>query len=424
MRRPLLLLIVCGLAGAAGARAAPAGGLPGLTAAARAILGPDQGVYVESADGTVLVAQAAARAVHPASISKIPTTLALLKKFGPDYRFTTTFLAHGRVLDGTLQGSLQVSSDGDPSLVDEDALLIAQRLNALGIRRIAGSLRLRGALTFDWQSDPDGARLRRALSGMTPAAAWEAVRALPLRLTQPAPPLAGALSGSAPPGVEFLPADGAAGSLVPAVAQVGGPGEVRLQLRSEPLLSMLKALDDYSNNIMAPLADEAGGPGAVQALARSVVPAAMRAEITLGDGAGEDPRNRLSPRAAVKLLRALEARLAATGHALYDVLPVAGIDAGTLQDRLQGPDEAGRVVGKTGTFGSYGASALVGAIRTTDRGTVYFAVIDHGVPVPEARRRQDRFVRVLLARLHSRPWGYRRDARPAIARVQLFMPSR
>ena len=65
------------------------------------------------------------------------------------------------------------------------------------------------------------------------------------------------------------------------------------------------------------------------------------------------------------------------------------------------PEEAGRVVGKTGTFGDYGASALIGAIPTTDRGTVYFAILNHGVPVAEARRRQDRFLRALLARLST-----------------------
>jgi len=70
----------------------------------------------------------------------------------------------------------------------------------------------------------------------------------------------------------------------------------------------------------------AGGAAAVEALARSAVPAAMQSEITLGDGAGTDPINRLSPRAAVKLLRALEAELQKSGHGLTDILPVAGID--------------------------------------------------------------------------------------------------
>jgi D-alanyl-D-alanine carboxypeptidase/D-alanyl-D-alanine-endopeptidase (penicillin-binding protein 4) len=150
----------------------------------------------------------------------------------------------------------------------------------------------------------------------------------------------------------------------------------------------------------------------------------MRSEIVLGDGAGTDPRNRLSPRAAVKLLRALEQELAVTGHALFDILPVAGIDEGTLRDRLNATGEAGRVVGKTGTFGSYGASALIGAIATTDRGTVYFAILNHGVPVPQARLRQDQFVRALLMRLRSLQWNYQRDARPAVARAQVLIVPR
>ena len=64
----------------------------------------DQGVYIEAADGTVLLAQAASVPVHPASVSKVPTTLALLRKLGPDYRFVTTFAASGPVHDGTIRG--------------------------------------------------------------------------------------------------------------------------------------------------------------------------------------------------------------------------------------------------------------------------------------------------------------------------------
>jgi D-alanyl-D-alanine carboxypeptidase/D-alanyl-D-alanine-endopeptidase (penicillin-binding protein 4) len=188
--------------------------------------------------------------------------------------------------------------------------------------------------------------------------------------------------------------------------------------RSQPLLSLAKSLNDYSNNIFKPLADQAGGAANVESLARSVVPRSMRGEITLGDGAGTDSRNRLSPRAAVALLRALERELGASGHQLFDILPVCGIDDGTLRNRLNAPEEVGRVLGKTGTYGDYGASALIGAISTSDQGTVYFAILNHGVPVPEARRRQDRFVRALLLHLHSVPWPYQRDPRPAIARAE------
>jgi D-alanyl-D-alanine carboxypeptidase/D-alanyl-D-alanine-endopeptidase (penicillin-binding protein 4) len=185
---------------------------------------------------------------------------------------------------------------------------------------------------------------------------------------------------------------------------------VLLVYRSPPLLRIAKALNDYSNNVFAPLAEAAGGASAVQAVARAAVPPDMRAEITLGDGAGADPANRLSPRATVALLRALEAALARSGHALVDALPVSGIDRGTLERRLDGEGEAGHVVGKTGTYGEYGASALAGALRTREHGTVYFAILHHGVPVPVARKRQEAFVRALLARLHTDPWPYRRAA--------------
>jgi D-alanyl-D-alanine carboxypeptidase/D-alanyl-D-alanine-endopeptidase (penicillin-binding protein 4) len=72
-------------------------------------------------------------------------------------------------------------------------------------------------------------------------------------------------------------------------------------------------------------------------------------------------------------------------------------------------------VGKTGTFGEYGASALIGALRSRERGTVYFAILNHGVPVAEARRRQDQLLRVLFERLRVVPWTYPRDTRPAVA---------
>jgi D-alanyl-D-alanine carboxypeptidase/D-alanyl-D-alanine-endopeptidase (penicillin-binding protein 4) len=380
-----------------------------LATAARSILGADQGVYVEAANGTSLLAQAAQKPVHPASVSKVPTTLALLRKLGPDYRFVTTFSAQGVVSEGTLHGNLLVESNGDPAFVDENALLVADRLREAGVTQVTGDLRLQGYMTFDWLADEDGSRLRRALAGSVSPAALAAVRAF--ELESPNGPTPEKLL---PTGIRFL-----GGADATPVSSLVRPLLIH---RSQPLLPLAKSLNDYSNNIFKPLADAAGGAAAVQALARTAVPAAMQSEITLGDGAGTDPTNRLSPRAAVKLLRALEAELKKSGHGLTDILPVAGIDDGTLHRRLDGPDEAGRVVGKTGTYGDYGASALVGAIPTSDRGTVYFAILNHGVPVPEARRRQDRFVRALLQHLASVPWSYQRDVRPAIARAAISLP--
>jgi serine-type D-Ala-D-Ala carboxypeptidase/endopeptidase (penicillin-binding protein 4) len=430
LRAALIALVA--VLGLPSARVASSAEVQSIATAARSILGADQGVYVEAADGTVILAQAAAVPVHPASVSKVPTTLALLRKLGPDHRFTTTFTAQGRLIDGTLYGDLIVAADGDPSLVDEDALLVAERLRGAGIDRVSGSLRVTAPLMFDWKTDSDGASLRRALSGRTPAAAVAAVRALDLlnATASRAGSLAGTSGGLSaraaldPLGIRF----GTATVAATALSAGDGDGQKAVELtgerplivhRSQPLLPLAKSLNDYSNNIFAPFAAAAGGAAAVQTLARSVVPEEMRSEIILGDGAGADPTNRLSPRAAVKLLRALEQELAKSGHALYDILPVAGIDDGTLHERLNEPGEAGHVLGKTGTFGDYGASALIGAIRTGNRGTVYFAILNHNIPVPQARRRQDRFVRYLLSQFHTTPWSYQRDPRPAITRAEV-----
>ena len=69
------------------------------------------------------------------------------------------------------------------------------------------------------------------------------------------------------------------------------------------------------------------------------------------------------------------------------------------------PGERGHVVGKTGTYGDYGACALAGAVRTRDRGVVYFAILNHNVPIDVARKRQDAFVRALLASQHTDAWS-------------------
>jgi D-alanyl-D-alanine carboxypeptidase/D-alanyl-D-alanine-endopeptidase (penicillin-binding protein 4) len=381
------------------AKRAPASGLAGdLAARARALVGPDQGVYVETADGTVLVSQAAARAVHPASVSKVPTTLALLRSLGPEHRFETRFAAAGPLADGVLQGDLVVEASGDPFLVDENALVVLLALRGLGLRRVAGDLVVRGPLLFDWKREAAAARLRLALEGQVPAAAWQAVRAR-----------AAAAGGSArAPGLAF----GRAAS------KGSGPQRVLVTHRSQPLVPLVKALNGYSNNIFAPFSDAVGGVEAVQRIARESVPAALRDEIVLGDGAGASPRNRLSPRASVALLRALERELAADGAGLEDVLPVAGVDEGTLRHRLDGPGERGHVVAKTGTYGSYGACALAGALRTR-RGPVYFAVLNRNVPIESARRRQDAFVRALLAAFDTEPWPYRRDDAPAFTRAEV-----
>src|SRR5262249_26607328 len=90
-----------------------------------------------------------------------------------------------KIVGDTLAGDLLVEGGGNPSLVDEDALLVADRLIEMGIRQVAGDLKLygQGQLVFDWQPDEDGARLRSALSGSISPGALATVRAFELEHT-------------------------------------------------------------------------------------------------------------------------------------------------------------------------------------------------------------------------------------------------
>jgi D-alanyl-D-alanine carboxypeptidase/D-alanyl-D-alanine-endopeptidase (penicillin-binding protein 4) len=378
--------------------AAPADAAPALQALARSV-GEGQGVYALDGDGTVLVEQASDLPVHPASVSKVPTTLALLEELGPEHRFSTRLLGTGPVRDGRLQGDLVVAAGGDPFLVDEGALLLLQKLRARGVRAVDCGLLVRGPLIFDWQLDPRGERLERVLRGAAGEAAWEAV-------ARPAGDDA-SLREVALVFRERSPGERAR----------GGGEEVLAILRSPRLLHVVKVLNGYSNNVFHFAAEAIGGVPRVEAIARASVPEEMRDEVILENGAGAGTTNRLSPRAAVALLDALAEVLGKSGHDLTAALPVSGVDPGTLQERF--PEAPRLVVGKTGTYGSLGACALVGALRTPDRGVVRFAVLNRGVPVPDARARQDAFVRALAGAVGALPWPYAEATRPAYLTAQV-----
>jgi len=350
-------------------------------------VGADQGVFVVAEDGAVLAAVNPDRPVHPASVTKIATTLALLRELGPEHRFETSFRAGGALRDGVIDGNLVVAGGRDPFLVYEGAFLVLLELHRLGIRRVAGRVDVHGPLLFNWSADAAGRRLQQALAGQTGpagqpggnggAAAWAAVQgvrddARRLQLKDIALGFGGR-SGSAP-----------------------AEGPVLVVHQSPPLLRIVKELNGYSNNIFHLLSDQIGGATAVERIARQSVGPELHPQIVITNAAGGGKTNRLSPRAAVAIIRALDAELRRHGLSLADVMPVAGIDRGTLEDRLTAPLHRGAVVAKTGTYGSLGACALAGTARTRRFGTVTFAVLDRGLPVPEARRRQDAFLEALL----------------------------
>lgn len=105
-------------------------------------------VMVVSLDvGDTLFAHGAEESLAPASNLKLFTTAAALYFLRPDYRYSTFLASTGPVRDAVLHGDLYVYGTGDPTLSDRffdsktavwEAL--ADSLEALGIRRIEGSL--------------------------------------------------------------------------------------------------------------------------------------------------------------------------------------------------------------------------------------------------------------------------------------------
>ena len=161
-RTTVCLALTAALAGCGGARAtpspAPAGPPPvtraGLTRMIDSMVNAPEfrtalwGVLIvdpESRD--TLYAHNAAKLFIPASNQKLVSGSVMLEQLGPEFRFRTTFAAHGAIANGTLNGDLAVIGRGDPTMSDrmqKDAMTplraIADSLWERGIRRITGNV--------------------------------------------------------------------------------------------------------------------------------------------------------------------------------------------------------------------------------------------------------------------------------------------
>jgi D-alanyl-D-alanine carboxypeptidase/D-alanyl-D-alanine-endopeptidase (penicillin-binding protein 4) len=115
-------------------------------------------------------------------------------------------------------------------------------------------------------------------------------------------------------------------------------------------------------------------------------------EAVVRDGSGLSRHDFVTPRALARVLDA--ARRRPDFGALYDALPVAGVD-GTLRNRMRGTPAAGNVRAKTGTVDK--ARSLSGYVTTADGRLLVFSMLcnNYTTPTREVERVQD----ALLARL-------------------------
>jgi D-alanyl-D-alanine carboxypeptidase/D-alanyl-D-alanine-endopeptidase (penicillin-binding protein 4) len=161
---------------------------------------------------------------------------------------------------------------------------------------------------------------------------------------------------------------------------------------SLPLVRLLKGLNDFSNNWMASaVGNMVGGPDAVERFLKTEV--GLKAEelnIVTASGLGS---NYISPRATLQILRKLLAYLQKEKLGIEELLPVAGVDQGTLGRRFNDAFR-GSVVAKTGTLS--GVSALAGVAYTRSKGPLLFVIYNHGGSPVSFRSAQDETIKKLI----------------------------
>ncbi|HVF11270.1 MAG TPA: D-alanyl-D-alanine carboxypeptidase/D-alanyl-D-alanine-endopeptidase, partial [Abditibacteriaceae bacterium] len=88
----------------------------------------------------VLFAVDAEKRFMPASNVKLYTAALALRVLGPEKTFSTEVHITGDLSEGTLQGTLSLFGNGDPSLSTEDLRSLARQVAARGIKRITGGV--------------------------------------------------------------------------------------------------------------------------------------------------------------------------------------------------------------------------------------------------------------------------------------------
>jgi serine-type D-Ala-D-Ala carboxypeptidase/endopeptidase (penicillin-binding protein 4) len=319
-----------------------------------------QGLYIESLDGTTVLADHQSNvSFNPASVIKIATSFAALDKFGPDYRFETTFEADGSInkKTRTLDGDLVLQAEGDPVLETADLSKMIRQVAQAGVGKVTGSLVVTGPFTYAGYFSTPGA--------------MRGVEALLKKH-----------------GIRFAKS----------AKRTSGKGTMLASHLSEPLREIVKVQNGYSiNRIADRLGEAVGGPKAVENfLVRGVGIAPGDIYISHASGLNY---NRITARATVQMLRHLVLWLNFKNMLPQDIMPVAGTDPGTLRGRFATVDYRGSVIGKTGTLPATdgGVSALAGLIYTHNRGVLLFAIFNTQGNVATYRRLQDNLLKNLIA---------------------------
>lgn len=342
------------------------------------------GVLVESLDGKVVVDAGSDIAYNPASNVKVATTYAVMKTFGPNYRFPTSVWTDGSYEQetATLHGNLYVSGK-DPVFSYEDAVRIANVLNQMGIRTIKGDLVVTDTFGMNYSKSSVASSkllfstLDASKRSSAASRAWGAFRVNSGQLNQL----------NEIPGITFTGA----------VYVQPMPGSLNLLFMHEsaPMKEIVKTMMCYSNNELSEaLGDMVGGPYAIARIVQQDTGSLpMEFSIQTASGLGI---NRVTPRAMMRLLRQLKGQLDNWKMTYADIMPVAGLDDGTLEGRFATDYSRGSVVGKTGTLGrtDSGVSTLAGEM-TTRNGKFLFVIFNQRGSVARFRAFQNNYIALI-----------------------------
>lgn len=334
-----------------------------------------QGIWLQS--GPILMANNQGTIPLPAaSLTKVATSLAAFKIWGPNHQFETLVSATGPIVNGVVQGDLVIIGGGDPMFVGEEAIALGNALHKIGIKQVKGNLVISGNFAMNFRRQPQlaGQLLKQAFNHKTwnRSVVYQYSR-MPKGTPKPEVVIAGTIQVTAQPPSQHI---------------------VLVRHLSLPLKQLIKEMNVYSNNKIAEmLAESVGGANVVKSTAANLA-MVPEAEIQLINGSGLGTENRISPRAVCSMFMALQRQASAHNLNLADLFPISGLDnRGTMQYRRM----PSATVMKTGTLND--VSALAGVLPTRDRRLVWFVIINRGYRITNFRAEQDKLLQHLVKKL-------------------------
>ncbi|MFC7309824.1 D-alanyl-D-alanine carboxypeptidase/D-alanyl-D-alanine-endopeptidase [Streptomyces monticola] len=132
-------------------------------------------VIADATTGETLYRHKPSGRLMPASNTKLPTSAAAAALLGPDYRFSTDALAHGKRQGSVLAGDLYLRGSGDPTALAADYDRLAADVAKSGVRTVTGRL-VADDTRFDdqrlgrsWAADDESSYYSAQISALTVA---------------------------------------------------------------------------------------------------------------------------------------------------------------------------------------------------------------------------------------------------------------